>query len=66
MCRYIEERKTPVAEVLEEGVNSEASPLSWLRGQIWVEVVQPRIIEELEVFWKSEAKQGYSLEEVAR
>ena len=52
-----------MAEVLKECV-SEASPLSW---QIWEELVQSRIIEELEVFWKSvAAKQGYSLEEVAR
>ena len=52
--------------VLEEGVYCERSPLFQLRGQIWEEVVQPRILEELDKYWRQLAKKGRTLEEAAR
>ena len=52
--------------VLEEGVYCERSPLFQLRGQIWEEVVQPRILEEVDKYWRQLAKKGRTLEEAAR
>ena len=65
--RFVEEQKKPVSAVLEEGVYSaEKSPLFQLRGQIWEEVVQPRILEVLDKYWRKLAKKGRTLEEAAR
>ena len=63
----MEERKKPVSAVLEEGVYSaEMSPLFQLGGQIWEEVVLPRILEELDNYWRKLARKGRTLEEAAR
>ena len=60
------EKKTQVSEVLMDGVYSEKSPLFLLRGQIWEQVVLPRIMTELEFYWRKLAKQGRTPEEAAR
>ena len=52
-------------DVLEGGVYFEGSPLFQLRGQIWEEVVQPRILEELDNYWRQLAKKGRTLEETS-
>ena len=64
--RFVEEHKKPMLAVLEEGVYCEGSSLFQLRGQIWEEVVQPRILEELDKYWRQLAKKGRTLEEAAR
>ena len=64
--RFVEEQRNLVSALLEEGVYYEGSPLFQLRGQIWEEVVQPRILEELEKYWRKLAKKGRTLEEAAR
>ena len=60
------EKETQVSQVLMDGVYSEKSPLFLLRGQIWEQVVLPRIMTELEFYWRKLAKQGRTPEEAAR
>ena len=64
--RFVVEKKTQVSQVLMDGVYSEKSPLFLLRGQIWEQVVLPRIMTELEFYWRKLAKQGRTPEEAAR
>ena len=70
LVRYVEDLKRPVEEMLEECVWDETSRLFQLRG-IWDSGVKgqspkSKILEELEHYWKNLAKQGRTLEEVAR
>ena len=64
--RYIMELRNPVIEVLEEGVFQNSNPFSWLRGQIWEEVVKPKIFEELDLYWNKQARLGRSVEDILR
>ena len=64
--RYIIELRTPVLEVLEEGVFQNSNPFSWLRGQIWEEVVKPKIFEELDLYWSKQARLGRTVEDILR
>ena len=64
--RFVEEHENLVSIILEEGVFCEKSPLFQVRGQIWEEVVRPRILEELDKYWRKLAKKGRTLEEAAR
>ena len=66
ISRFVVEKKTQVSQVLMDGVYSEKSPLFLLRGQIWEQVVLPRIMTELEFYWRKLAKQGRTPEEAAR
>ena len=50
ISRFVVEKKTEVSQVLMDGVYSEKSPLFLLRGQIWEQVVPPRILTELEFY----------------
>ena len=70
LIRFVEDLKRPVLEVLEECLWDEKSELFKLRG-IWDSGVKgqspkSRILEELEGYWRKLARQGRSLEEVAR
>ena len=64
--RYIMELRNPVIEVLEEGVFQNSNPFSWLRGQIWEEVVKPKIFEELDLYWNKQARLGRTVEDILR
>ena len=64
--RYIMELRNPVIEVLEEGVFQNSNPFSWLRGQIWEEVVKPKIFEELDLYWSKQARLGRTVEDILR
>ena len=64
--RYIMELRNPVLEVLEEGVFQDSNPFSWLRGQIWEEVVKPKIFEELDLYWNKQARLGRTVEDILR
>ena len=66
MFRYILELRNPVIEVLEEGVFQDSNPFSWLRGQIWEEVVKPKIFEELDLYWSKQARLGRTVEDILR
>ena len=66
MFRYILELRNPVIEVLEEGVFQDSNPFSWLRGQIWEEVVKPKIFEELNLYWSKQARLGRTVEDILR
>ena len=70
LIRFVEDLKRPVLEMLEECLWDEKSELFRLRG-IWDSGVRgqspkSRILEELEGYWRKLARQGRSLEEVAR
>ena len=67
LIRFVEGQKRPVQAVLEEGVWDENSRLFQLRG-FWHSgvKVKEKILEELEGYWRKLARQGRSLEEVAR
>ena len=60
------ELRTPVLEVLEEGVFQNSNSFSWLRGQIWEEVVKPKIFEELDLYWSKQARLGRTVEDILR
>ena len=64
--RIVAESGKPVSAVLEEGVRSEESPLFQLRGQVWEEVVQPRVMEELNTHWIKNYDGGMNLWQAAR
>ena len=66
----MEDLKRPLSEVLEECVWDERSQFFQLRG-IWdtgVKAQSPKskILKQLEGYWRKLARQGRSLEEVAR
>ena len=70
LIRFVEDLKRPVLEVLEECLWDERRELYKLRG-IWDSGVKgkspkSKILEELEGYWRKFARQGRSLEEVAR
>ena len=70
LTRYVEDLKRPVSEVLEECLWDEKSQFFQLRG-IWDtgdkdNSIKFKILEELEGYWRKLARQGRSLEEVAR
>ena len=67
LVRYVEDLKRPVLAVLEECVWNENSNLFQLRG-FWESgvKVKEKILGELEGHWRKLARQGRSLEEVAR
>ena len=67
LVRYVEDLKRLVLAVLEECVWNENSHLFQLRG-LWESgvKVKEKILEELEGYWRKLARQGRSLEEVAR
>ena len=64
--RFVAEYRKPVSAVLEEGICCEESPLFQLRGQIWEEVVQPRVMEELNIYWIKNYEGGMNLWQAAR
>merc|ERR1712130_908339 len=57
--------ESAVQAVLEEGVCSEGSPFFQLRGQIWKQVVKPRIMQELELDFVKTNWGGLNLYEAA-
>ena len=68
--RYVEDLKRPVLEVLEECIWDERRELFKLT-KIWntgdkVNSIKFKILKELEGYWRKLARQGRSLEEVAR
>ena len=67
MTSFVEDLKRPMLVVLEECVWDENSRLFHLRG-FWNSgvKVKEKILEELEGYWRKLARQGRSLEEVAR
>ena len=68
--RYVEDLKRPVLEVLEECVWDESLQVFKL-SIIWDtgdedNSIKFKILKQLEGYWKKLARQGRSLEEVAR